>query len=170
MHGIHLGWGGVLGWTCAILLAALSREAMAEEPPLCELTIQGDAILSLRLEGENHAGRQFNRPGKTLRLPAGRYRVLQVDVEDGYVSNPRYRGDDGWFELTPERPYELAVGAPLLPTVSARREGRFLSMKYDLLDAAGRKYASPNVDRRSPPRFVVFKDDQEVGAGAFEYG
>jgi hypothetical protein len=155
----------------------LATHAPAESPPkersFGEVKIQGDAIVSLQLLGTEFTSRQFARPDKVLRLPAGRYRVQQVKLDGGYTSNARYpRPDDGWFEVTPENPYELAVGAPLSPTVTARREGQYLNMKYSLVDAGGREYAKTDgvPQLRVPPRFTVYMDDQEIGSGSFKYG
>ena len=49
------------------------------------------------------------------------------------------------------------------------REGRLLTMDYQLVDAQGRRC----IDRKSmatSPRFTIRQAGQEIGSGAFEYG
>jgi hypothetical protein len=110
------------------------------------------------------------RPGNSLWLPPGRYWVEQVELEGGYESSSNYSRDDGWFELAPGRPHQLVVGAPLSPQVSVTRHGRFLEMDYGLVDAAGRSYTWSSGRRPAPPEFTVYRNDEVLGSGSFEYG
>jgi len=156
------------------LLVAASARA-ADEGDSCELKIQGHSIVQLTLiDKARRAGiRLLDSPGKTVKLPAGEYRVEQVELEDGYVLNltPGQRQD--WFKVTPEGPNELVVGAPLYPTVTASRCGGFIQMDYDTVDGAGRSYRKNREigEQRPPaPTFTVYRDGKEIGSGSFEYG
>ena len=140
----------------------------------CEMRIRGDSIVRLTLvEKTGRSGVRFDKPGETVQLPAGEYRVEQVELKDSYVldSQPSQRKD--WFKVTPAGPNELIVGAPLYPTASARRHGGFIQLSYDTVDGAGRSYSKTidrTVERPPPPTFTVFKNGEKIGSGSFEYG
>ncbi len=164
----------------------------ASNTAACELKIVGESIEKLTLINEVGIERQLYQPGQkaspptgqyrtgipvdietdaigqTQSLPAGRYRVTQVELTGGYRCTVTGTGEDDAFQLVPGKPCELKVGAPLNPSVKVTRQGRLLMMNYQLLDAGGRTYSNQN--RTNPPRFAVFKDDQEIGSGSFEYG
>ena len=140
----------------------------------CELAIHGHSIVRLTLvEKTGRSGAQFDKPGDSVQLPAGQYRVEQVELEDGYVMATRLGRRQDWFEVTPAGPNELVVGAPLYPTATATRHGGFVQLDYDTVDGAGRSY-SKTLDRTfgrpPPPTFTVYKDGEEIGSGSFEYG
>jgi hypothetical protein len=177
--------GFVVGWSLVIAAAVAAagtpdKAKPAEKQALCELRIEGQSIESLTLDG---APGPFERPGKVLHLPAGWYLVSEVILEGGYQHDaviffPRktseerwFRANKGAFELTPEQPYTLKVGGPLLPKAEVTRQGKCLKLSYDLVDAEGRSYRkNDNTDRSSPPRFKVCKGEREIGSGTFEYG
>ncbi len=179
------GAANMLGLACCwvLLLGVANTPAGAsdDEPEMCILEIKGDSIANLTLisqgddptgTGDGLAGKRFVRPGKTLLLPAGRYRLETVELDGGYQCQSLYAWGDDWFELGPGKPNELVVGAPLSPKVTARRHGQFLQMDYDLVDAAGRSYAkaTESGERLIPPRFTVYKGDEVLGSESFEYG
>ena len=64
------------------------------------------------------------------------------------------------------------IGASLLPQVTVRRHGKYLEMNCDVVDAGGRRYVwrGDTMTRPDPPSFTVYKDDQVLGSGSFEYG
>jgi hypothetical protein len=172
-----------VAWCAAIASKAASSDpaTTARKPELCELKIEGHSILSLTLLKESGvpgniaeglAGEKHVRPGTSLWLPAGRYRVEGVELEGGYRSSASYRHDDEWFELAPGKPQQLVIGAPLSPQVTVKRHGKFLEMSYDPVDAAGRSYgwSTGAGQRPAPPRFTVYKNDEVLGSGSFEYG
>ena len=151
------------------------------QPGLCELRIEGHSIVSLTLlkatarpsDGtEQLAGERHMRPGHSLWLPAGRYRVTGVEVEGGYQFDERSGPQDAWFELAPGTSHALAIGAPLAPRVTVKRHGRFLEMDADLVDAAGRSYLYVRQEgqRPPPPQFTVYKNEEVLGSDSFEYG
>jgi hypothetical protein len=151
------------------------RAAMADtEPVACELRIRGHSIVRLTLvEKTRHSGVRFDRPNETVQLPAGEYRVEQVELEEGYVLDSRPGQHKDWFEVTPAGPNELVLGAPLYPTATARRHGGFIQLEYDTVDGAGRSYSKTSdgtAERPPPPTFTVSKNGEKIGSGSFEYG
>lgn len=165
---------------CSARIVFSQPPAAQNQAPLCELQIEGHSIQSLTLLGDvpeigldgEYAGTQrFLRPGKIVRLPAGRYHVLDVTLEGGLEAHENFLDARQWIDVSPDTPCKLVIGAPLSPQVTVRRHGRFLEMDCDLVDGGGRSYvASNSTGWRPPPTFTVYKDDQVLGSGSFEYG
>ena len=157
-----------------VLLVVATPAKAGADGVACELKIRGHSIVRLMLvEKTRHSGVLFDKPGESVQLPSGEYRVEQVELEDGYAldSQPGQRQD--WFEVTSAGPNELVVGAPLYPTATATRHGGFVQLDYDTVDAAGRSYrktAGRTPGMPPPPTFTVYKDGDEIGSGSFEYG
>jgi hypothetical protein len=156
-----------------LLVVAIPAKAGDDEVS-CELKIRGHSIVRLTLiEKTRHSGVLFDKPGESVQLPAGKYRVEQVELEDGYAMAPQPGQRQDWFEVTAAGPNELVVGAPLYPTTTATRHGGFVQLDYDTVDGAGRSYSKP-LDYTDgippPPTFTVYKDGEEIGSGSFEYG
>ena len=150
--------------------AADSNEPqMAEKPTACELILKGRQIESLVLKDENGVGRGFSSRTPSISLPPGNYSIQSIELKGGY-SVPSYRLDPltDRLVLEPGRPCRPKFGAPLTPSVTAKRTGRLLELSYQLLDGDGHVYSSN--DRSEPPRFAIYKGDALVGSGAFEYG
>ena len=118
------------------------------------------------------AGQKYQRPGKVLRLPAGRYRVEQVELDGGYVSWGGMAQSEQWFDLAPGESQRLVVGAPLTQHVDVSRHGKFLEMSYQLTDQAGREYShmSESEQLPDPPRFTAYKGNRVLGSDSFAYG
>ncbi len=172
-----------LAWCWMIVFGAASPAwcATADESGLCELKIDGHSIVSLTLIQQRDpsagqyaglSGKQYDRPGKSLWLPAGRYRIENVQVEGSFESGERFGHQDQWFELTPGVTHQLVCGAPLAPRVTVKRHGKFLEMDCDLVNRAGRSYVSRREfdQQLPPPRFSVYKYDELLGTESFAYG
>ena len=69
-----------------VLLAAGARGMAGTDGVPCKLKIRGRSILQLTLiEKARPSGIRFDKPGETIRLSAGEYRVMQVELEGGYT-------------------------------------------------------------------------------------
>jgi hypothetical protein len=64
----------------------------------------------------------------------------------------------------------LAAGGPLTNSVGVQRQGRSLSLNYQLLGADGAPYQLMSQNRTDPPRFVVYKKGKQIHSGRFEFG
>ena len=163
--------GFVVGLSLAFAFSvAPAHGKKAEKPQLCELRFEGESIKSITLNGTAHS-----RPGKILRLPAGKYRINSVTLDDDYdylsgYGHGMFSEDNpaDSFELMSGQPHTLKIGGPLLPTVEVTHQGRYLKLDYKLVDAEGRHYYGPK--RPVAPRFVVYQDNEEIGSGKFAYG
>ncbi len=69
---------------------------------------------------------------------------------------------------TEVKPYDLKVGDPLIPSVTATRDGRSLRLDYQLLDSAGLSYKQEA--HGQPPSFSIYKGDELIASGSFSYG
>ena len=163
-----------LGAALVVLVSFQTRAVADADDASCELKIRGHSIVRLMLiEKTQTSGVQFDKPGESVRLPAGEYRLELVELEDGYTVYPGIGQRHDWFEVTPAGRNELVVGAPLYPTATATRHGGFVQLDYDLVDGAGRSYQqTPRVGMEipPPPTFTVYKGGEEIGSGSFEYG
>jgi hypothetical protein len=155
-----------------------------------QLVIEGQAIEGLVLEkrvsvlraGQENLVR-LDRPGPSVLVPAGEYRVQEVRLRGLYRCSPPGRIGDpvtgqvrevGWFSIQPDKPYTIRVGAPLKPTLRVFRCDRTLRMGYQLSDVSGQEfwnYLPANFQGGKMADFAVYSGDELVGSGAIcEYG
>jgi len=156
--------------------AATPGTKTATEGASCRLTIKGRGIERLTLVEANDDLRnekvtQIERPGASISLPAGKYRVQRVELKGGLSCHTYFASEDVWIHVAPGQSPVVKVGAPLTPKVRVSRAGRVLAIDYELVDAAGRTYTPETADRRAkPPTFTVLKNGQSIGSGSFEFG
>jgi hypothetical protein len=172
-----------LAATCAVVLCALcfaantvlgqeTREKKGQEPARGELKLEGKCIKQLTLEREDRKMVNFDQPGETIKIAAGRYRLQEVHLEGGYTCQawmtPEPERKQNWIEVGEDKPAVLKAGAPLKQTVKAERQGRVLTLDYQLSGIGGEKYTAS--DRSKPPIFTVYKGGEKIASGTFEYG
>ena len=145
-----------------------ATEQPADDGTPCQLNINGGHIEKLTLASKTGRVFEFDHPGSSVTLPAGQYRVRRVELKGGYSGFGQPTAEDYWFTLAPDKPHELEVGAPLTLSVEATRRGSRLTLDYALNDASGRKYIDSQ--RAELPAFTVYKGEEKVGSGSFEYG
>jgi hypothetical protein len=139
------------------------------KPAVCQLRIAGGAIERLVLADESQETTEFARPGESVSLPAGRYFVREVELTGGFRCYAWVGGEEDWIQVPADPAPVVKAGAPLMPKVSVKRAGRLLTLGYELVDAAGRRY-TPKDRTVAPPRFTILKNGQTIGSGSFEYG
>ena len=176
---MHLGLQGValiLLPLAAVLCAADSsadqqaNHGATGEAEQGRLRIEGRGIDRLTLHNEAGQATEITRPGESVSLPVGKYRIWEVELTGGFhcyafATNP---GDS--FQVAADQVPMLQVGAPLTPQIRVQRAGRLLTLDYDLVDARGRRYLQRGAGRNDPPKFTVYKEGQAIGSGSFEYG
>ena len=145
-----------------------AEDAAGRDGAGCELRIKGKFIKTLTLVDRLGKVEQIPDPGPSVLLPAGEYRVREVELQGGFRCYVYSERDQDWFTLSPDGPCDLQVGAPLTPKAKVGRQGRLLKLDYELLDAAGRNYSKR--DRANPPRFAIYQGDRLLTSGSFEYG
>jgi hypothetical protein len=146
-----------------------AADGPASKPAVCQLRIEGRGIERLVLADESQATTEFARPDASVPLPAGRYFVREVELTNGFRCYAWIGGEEDWIQVAADPAPVVKVGAPLTPKVDVKRAGRLLTLDYELVDAAGRRY-TPKNDAAAPPQFTILKNGQIIGSGSFEYG
>jgi len=165
------------GFTMRIVLCAVSitssvalgnqAASQSEQPVKYELKIEGENIERLILQsgGEKQT---FEKPGKSIMLEPGTYRVSELHLKSGFIYYP-YRDTTrlGPIQLGPGEPAILKAGGPLEQRITVQRKGQLLAMDYCLIGVAGEGYRFERVHR---PTFTIYKVDKEVASGKFQFG
>ncbi len=133
-----------------------------------ELKIEGKSIKQLVLESKDGERQRFDQPAESIKLAVGQYRVREVHLEGGYDCHIWETSDKDWITVDANKPATLKVGAPLKQVIKAQRQGRLLTLDYELVGIGGENYRV--ADRSKPPTFNVYKGDQKIASGTFEYG
>ncbi len=134
-----------------------------------ELNLQGQHIERLVLRQKDGGTKKFDKPGETIKLPVGEYRLQEVRLQGGYSCGITTGiCDADWVTIAEDKPAVLKVGAPLKQAVRVERRGRFLVLNYELLGVGGEKYTQ--ADRNKPPTFTVYKANRQLASGKFQFG
>jgi hypothetical protein len=160
---------------CALCFAANavfgqdSREEAGQKPAQGELKLEGKYIKQLTLEHREDRNRvKFDQPGEIIKLAAGQYLLREVHLEGGYDCYIYQTRNEDWITVDANKPGTLKAGAPLKQMVKAERQGRTLTLNYELLGMGSETYVRD--DRSKPPTFTVYKGDKKIASGTFEYG
>ena len=148
-----------------MLLAAAVSVGWGQQPDKGELKIEGTHISRLVLERQDKHREEVSNPSGNITLPAGTYRVQQIELQGGY-SHPSVGGP---IIISPHAPAVLKAGGPILQVVHAERQGRMLVLNYELVGIGDEKYR-PVMTPQGPPSFTVYKGDKVIASGRFEYG
>jgi hypothetical protein len=132
-----------------------------------EVRIEGKGIRRLVLMSSEGDRREIERPGESMRLPEGEYRVYEAHLDGGYVCYPWREGIE-WIKVEPNKPAALKIGGPLEQRVKNKRQGNVLVLSYELAGTGGNKYVHEGRSKR--PELAVYKAGREVKHGRFEYG
>jgi len=152
-------------------LARLQMQFTEEQPKLGELKITGSLVQRVTLEDGPYLV-VLDQPGSTARLPVGRYGSSKVLLRKGGVEaylGIAMQGGGGRITISEKAPAVLTAGGPLTNSVAIARQGRKLSLNYQLVGAGG-AYQMVNQDRSHPPEFTVYQGDKKVASGKFEFG
>jgi len=151
-----------------ILIPAVSPCKAREQESMGQLKLEGGSVRQLTLRRKDGQTEKFNQPEQIISLPLGEYQLQQVDLVDGYKCRVLRFPKHDWIKVTEDKPAVLKVGAPLKQTVEVKRQGRMLVLNYKLFGIGGENYTGGN--REKPPSFSVYKGDQILDSGQFQYG
>jgi hypothetical protein len=73
-------------------------------------------------------------------------------------------------EMDADRAVVIKGGAPLNHTVKIQRTGSVLKFDYALIGTDGKTYDLWEINDQSKPVFSVYRGDEKVGGGEFEFG
>jgi hypothetical protein len=150
--------------------------ATTESLPPGELGLGGEHIERLVLHCEDGPDKTFERPGKSVTLPVGRYRLDEVSLEGGFTHHapePMFFDptDPEWDDATSivvaaAKPAKLNVGGPIRHRLKVHKDTGYLSLRYQRVGVGGEEYLAPGGG--IPPTFAVYRGDKKVGSGQFE--
>lgn len=158
----------IIAIVTVVLCLCGAQKAHGQEPNQGELKLDGKYIKKLVLEREGGEKVKFDRPGESIKVPVGRYILREVHLEGGYDCYIYQTRDEDWITVDANKPATLKVGAPLKQIVNAQRQGRLLTLDYELVGIGGETYTAS--DRSKPPRFTAYKGNRKIASGTFEYG
>lgn len=141
------------------------------KPPLPgEIRLGGEHIERLVVDCHDGSTKTFERPGKTITLPAGRYKLRELTLEGGFSRDPESI-NPGWDDTLPivvaaKRPVILNTGGPLRQIVKVEKDSRYLRMEHNFVGVGGERYFSAGQSK--PPVFTIYRGDKKVASGQFE--
>ncbi len=138
-----------------------------EEPATGELKLEGKHIQQIVFIDKERKREKFDDPGESIKLPVGEYQLREVHLEGGYVS-PFITVSGRWTTVDKDKQNVLKVGAPLKQSVRVHRRANLLVLNYELLGVGGHKYVQAR--RGTPPQFAIYRGDEQIASGKFEFG
>jgi hypothetical protein len=139
--------------------------------PMGEMALDGQFVRRLVLQGDARLVIVDSRD-HTIPLPADNYRIEGVYLQPA-ADKPALASsssETSRIAVTAGTLCRLKVGPPFVSSVAADRKGSALQLRYILRGAAGEEYSVINPDRRNPPKFIIYKGEQQVANGSFQYG
>jgi hypothetical protein len=150
-----------------VLMSHHAVEGSESSSQMGNLKIEGEHIESLTLSRNGGGTIDVARPDETVVLEPGTYTLESVQLRGGYYT-PTVSPVPVTIEVRTGKTAVLKAGAPLKHVIEVKREGRLLSLKHELTDVAGCEYVAS--DRSNPPGFAVYRGEELIGSGRFEYG
>ncbi len=142
-------------------------QVQEEEPATGELKLEGKHIQQIVFIDKERKREKFDDPGESIKLPVGEYQLREVHLEGGYVS-PFITVSGRWTTVDKDKQNVLKVGAPLKQSVRVHRRANLLVLNYELLGVGGHKYVQAR--RGTPPQFAIYRGDEQIASGKFEFG
>ena len=142
-----------------------------QTPKLGEVKITGTFVQRATLERGPYLV-VIDQPQATVKVPAGHYSGVKVCLRRGGVEaylDGRTQVAMGQITVNEKTPALLMAGGPLTNSASITRQGRNLSLNYQLVGVGG-AYQLSSQDRSHPPEFTVYQGDKKVASGKFEFG
>ncbi len=147
--------------------------AFPEAPPCFasergKLKLEGKSVKRLILDADGGSREEYDITGEEIELPSGKYRLVEVQLEGDYTHKWWQGENPAELEIISDRTVPLKFGAPLRQCVKAVRQGGCLKLDYELVGIGGETYRIGN--RTSPPQFTVYRGEERIGSGEFNYG
>jgi len=148
--------------------AACKLELTPQQPSLTEVNLSGEFLQYAVLQATNGYTVLLSEPPGRLKLPQGVYTVRAAWLKKGAVK--AYRLANAPLIINTTTSTNVVLGGPLTNSVRLTRQGRKLSMDYQLLGADGGGYQLAQVGRGMAPEFAVYQGGRKVHSGSFEFG
>lgn len=159
----------LIAWI-VILVHAPVAVAEAAETPSGELHIEGEGIEQLVLRDQEGRQRTLDRPGPMVTLPVGKYSVFSIKLQGGHSCPFHQIPMELRAAVDSNAPGALKIGAPLRQTVRIARQGPMMVLHYELIGQGGERYAVERGQDTPKPAFAVYRGDDKVASGDFEFG
>ena len=143
-------------------------EFTPQQPPLTEVNLSAESLHYAVLQATNGYTVVLSGPPGKLKVPQGIYTAKAVWLKKGAVEAFRLAYEPLLINATAST--NIVLGGPLTNSVILTRQGRKLSMNYQLVGADGGSYRLAQQDRSRPPEFVVYRGGKKVQSGKFEFG
>ena len=148
------------------LLRATFREIVR---PMGKLDIEGRLIYRLVLQTGSSLA-LLDSPEANVSIPAASYHCRSVYLDGGESGLFRAIYDGSPVSISENESTRLKIGGPLSNTVEVQRMAGSLTLNYKLIGVGGNTYESLRGRSEKPPTFAIYKADEEIAAGEFEYG
>jgi hypothetical protein len=139
-----------------------------QQPPLTEVKLSGESLYYAVLQDPKGYTAVLRQLPGSLKIPSGRYSASAVWLKKGAAEAFRFANEPSLLNAT--APTNLALGGPLMNSVTFAREGRKLRLNYRLLGADGGGYWLVQIDQPKPPEFTVYRGGKKVLSGQFVFG
>ena len=168
-HGYDISYDIESGETETELKATFTET----HPDCTQLTIDGQYIKRLILiENKNNRAPSviLDSPGTTVMIPARTYESQRVIVDSDDSLGFYYADFSKKLSVTGQGAVTLKAGAPLINSVKAIPNGRFLQLQYQLNGNGGELYRQVNTNFQKAPKYAIYHKDTMITSGSFRYG
>jgi hypothetical protein len=151
-------------------LVATFRESIS---PLGTLEMNGSSISRLILkEGKDRDSSVvlLDFPGNKALVPARVYKWQRIILDGGEIYVVLYADGQNEISVNINKVTPLNLGTPLIHTVDMSRQGTELILDYQLVGVGGEKYGQVRRDFKNRPTYVIYRGENKLASGSFEYG
>jgi hypothetical protein len=135
-----------------------------------EIRIEGEHVTRLVLMDSRGGQKVLSELGGKIALPAGDYRLYEAMLEGGQFCRGAQASAHAKITVSPDSVATLKVGAPLRHGVRIVRQGPVMVLHYELVGQGGERYSMNSTSDSRGPSFAVYKGDDKVASGDFEFG
>jgi hypothetical protein len=168
-HDYDLAFGFGPGAGGSQLIATFTESSS----PLGTLEMNGSHIRRLILRGGEDKDLSLvllDSPGNKVLIPARVYNRQRIFLDGGKIFRVLYAHSRNEISVIQDKITPLKLGVPLTHTVKMSRHGTELMLDYQLVGVGGERYVNFGRDFRNSPTFAIYRGENKIGSGSFEYG
>ncbi len=141
--------------------------------PLGTIEMKGSHIRRLVLGGGKDSSSSLaflDSPGNEVLVPARVYNRQLIFLEEGEIFRVLLAYSRNEISVIQDKVTPLKLGVPLTHTVEMSRHGTELMLDYQLVGIGGERYINYGKNPRNRPAFAIYRGENKIGSGSFEYG
>ncbi len=168
-HDYDLAFGFEPGTGGSQLVATFTESPS----PLGTLEMKGSHIRRLILRGgrDNELSLVLmDSPGNEVLVPARVYNRQRIFLDGGEIFRVLLSFCRNEISVIQDKVTPLKLGVPLTHTVEMSRHGTELMLDYQLVGMGGERYINYGRNPRNRPTFTIYRGENKIGSGSFEYG